>query len=170
MRFSFRSLLCVTLVFALLIGAGLWLKRNLEHGVGVAYASWGCGDLLVDFLESNSDHWPNDDADLERFYTNSGKQYVGIGSYSYLKRNFVIDFTFDPATDSASWIADPVAQRVVRYRDGGPSYVAGHEANSRVLTYLINNQAVIRCGGEPRRAPEDGFRGLPQVNSTVRPR
>ena len=154
MRFSIRWLLFVTLVFALLISGGLWLKHRLEHGIGVAYASWGCGDLLVDYLASNSNRWPNDYSDLERFYVGSGKRYVGIGSFSYLKRNFDIDFTFDPATDSESWIADPDAERVVRYRQGSAAYVAGHEANSRVLDYLIDNQAEIRRGGEPSDATE----------------
>ena len=149
MRFSLRTLFLVTLAVAVLITGGLWVKREIGHGVGVAYASWGCGELLVDFMESNCGQWPEDAHQLEKFFESSGESYVGLGSFAYLERNFEIDFTFDPATESASWISDPTARRVVNYRHGGAAYVGGHEANSRILQYLIKRQAVTRSSEQP---------------------
>ena len=146
MRFSLRTLLLVFLFVAASLAGGLWLSRQLEEGVLVAYASWGCGDLLVDYLESNSDRWPRNWEELEAFYVASGRRYVGLESFADVELNFEIDFTFDPATDTQSWIADPVPERVVRYRSGGASYVAGREANSRILLYLTEHQSDLQTG------------------------
>ncbi|WP_144058753.1 hypothetical protein [Rhodopirellula sp. SWK7] len=137
----------VTLVVAAMIGGGISLKRKLDHGIGLAYASWGCGDLLVDYLEANSNQWPSDWATLERHYEKSKKTYVGIGSFHYLQQEFEIDFDFNPVADSKAWIDNPEPERVVKYRNGSAAYVSGHEANSRVLQYLVDHRGEIQDGG-----------------------
>lgn len=140
MRFSLQTLLLITLIGATLITGGLWLKDTIEQNVAVAYASWGCGELLVDFMESNDGRWPKDMTELEAFYESSGETYPGLGSFSNLQRNVEIDFDFDPTADSAAWIENPIPERVVQYRQGSEIYVDGHEANSRILRYLTEKQ------------------------------
>ncbi len=135
LKFTLRRLLVAIAIFSVLIGIARNEYRDVVDRVMHTYASRGCGDLLVDFMKRNGNSWPQDWIELENFYNQSGRRYVGVNDFSDLKDNFEIDFSVHPQKVDFQHGGEYSEFPFVRYRHSSQA-VNCESANVIVLEYM----------------------------------
>lgn len=107
-----------------------------------AYASWGDGDLVIEFMDAHEGRWPSSWSELEEFLESTEDKTTMGGSVSDLQERIVIDFKFDIERASSEIQRDGVAPRSwpIRLRTGSNAHFEGNEPNQRVFEYLKNKK------------------------------
>ncbi len=138
-RWRFRSLIGCAVIGVLILGAGYFLHRT-NHLIQNAYAAWWVGDLVVEHLKNNDNHWPRNWDDLRDEYEAGVMRSGQPFSFDELSSRIKIDWDANPAEFLARSAGHEDAQfRVIFLADGTECHVDSHEPNQVVLEYLRSN-------------------------------
>lgn len=137
MQFSIRRLMAVVLIVALLCVCGVFL-RGLVSAPDDAYAMWGAGDLLIEFMIANDGRWPDDWDELDTYLESTSDKSTMGGSVAELEKRILINFDFDPAQARKSIRRgeSEAILRPVRTLSGFNTHFDTVEPNQRIHDYL----------------------------------
>ena len=141
MQFSIRKLFVLVAVIAVLLLGGKIVYRAV-NAPGNAYATWGIGDVIIEYMDENEGRWPKNWEELDSFLQTTSNQTTMGGSIADLRRRIVIDFEFEPTTMAREiGIHDDKPNfRPIRLRTGGGVHFKGLEPNQRIFDYLKNKR------------------------------
>jgi hypothetical protein len=161
MRFSTRTLLIATTFIAAITGTATYGLRTIDRIVGDAYRVWGTGDLVVDFMNTNNQQWPQSWSELESHYDNSNGNFPGILDFSDVQDHMQIDFSFDPTTvDLSNDDLDPPF-RAIWLRNGTNTAYVGTGPNEIVYRHLKSSPQSISSPGKLKDGEPDDPREPP---------
>lgn len=137
MQFCVRKLFALVAIMAFLL-LGCQFMYQLVNTPSDAYAAWGAGDLVIEFMEAKDGGWPSSWSELEEFLESTENKNTMGGAVSDLQKRIVIDFKFDiERASSEIQRDDDVARfRPIRLRSGSNAYFEGSGPNQRVFEYL----------------------------------
>src|ERR1700678_2484576 len=105
-RFRVSTLLVVAgLAIAMALVPAIWRLLSLDW-VDDAYALWGAGEMVVNYMEDHEGQWPKGWNDL-KLYFDAGGGRVGGWSFPDYQRRVEIRWDVDPAVLEAAAKANP---------------------------------------------------------------
>ena len=85
---------------------------SIDDGTDDAYAAWGAGEMVIDYMNTHSGRWPHDWNDLQpQFQVNNGR--VGGWTFSQFQSHIYIDFN----VNSEDLRAKAIASRYLPFQD-----------------------------------------------------
>lgn len=147
MTFALIAVVCGGLLFA------YFALTLLGPGIDDAYALWGAGDMLIDYMETQGE-WPRSWDDLRpQFDLNNGR--VGGWSFAEYQERIRIDFTADPEELRRKSIVSPYASFRVIWARRDCGVRVGDDPNQMLCNYFrqkhIDGVDPGPGGGENRR-------------------
>ncbi len=136
-RFRLRMLLTTVAILALAMALlpAFWRLLSLDS-VDDAYALWGAGDMVVEYMEDHDGRWPKGWDDL-RPYFDAGGGRVGGWSFDEYQRHVTIRWDVDPgALKAAAKASRGPTFRVIAAREWLAGTMGGHEPNEILYRYF----------------------------------
>ena len=123
---------------------------SIDDGTDDAYAAWGAGEMVIDYMNTHSGRWPHDWNDLQpQFQVNNGR--VGGWTFSQFQSHIYIDFN----VNSEDLRAKAIASRYLPFHVIWPKrrlkvYIGGHEPNQMIFEYFCRQGPATRAWNEQR--------------------
>ena len=138
MRRRWKATILVTSCTAALIGG--WVAWSVYHffayGIDNAYAQWGAGEMVVDYMKGHEGRWPKGWEDLRPAFEAGGGR-VGGWSFEKYQSRIAIDWSADPsALEAASARSDGPPFDVIHPADGIDAKIGSNGANEILHRYL----------------------------------
>src|SRR5262249_25834966 len=137
LRFRLRTLLAMVAICAIAMALlpVLWRVLSLAW-VDDAYALWGAGEMVENYMEDHDGRWPKGWDDLKPYF-DAGSGRVGGWSFAENRRHVTIRWDVDPAELKAAAEANPAPTfRVIAARKWPASTWSGHEPNECLYRYF----------------------------------
>ena len=117
-RFRLRTLMAVVAILAVaMISLPVaWRELSLDW-VDDAYALWGAGDMVVDYMEEHNGQWPKGWDDLRPYFA-AGHGRVGGWSFEEYQRHVTIRWDVDPSALEGCGEYEPPAYFPGNRREG----------------------------------------------------
>lgn len=138
MRRRWMTILLVTSCAAVLVGG--WFAWRVYHffayGIDNAYAQWGAGEMVVDYMKGHEGRWPKGWEDLRPAFEAGGGR-VGGWSFEKYQSRIAIDWSVEPmALEAASAFNDGPSFDVIHPADGIDVKIGSNGANEILYRYF----------------------------------
>lgn len=112
-------------------GAIYFVFRNIERVVKNAYAVWWVADMVVEYMRSNQNRWPQNWDDLREPYKVLTQKSGQPWTFDELRSRVDVDWKANPES-----LAKERSFRVIWLKDGTNSHYEGCEPNEIIRRYF----------------------------------
>jgi hypothetical protein len=122
------------------------------RGIDDAYALWGAGDMVIEYMESHGGAWPRKWDDLTREFDN-GNGRVGGWTFAEYQSRIRIDFAADPE----KLRQESLGQSAPTFKAIWPAWDLGDRLiDPNEMLYQYFRRSAQPRGGEGSGRPRDG--------------
>lgn len=136
-RFRLSTLLAIvaSLAIAMAVVPAVWRLVSLDW-LNDAYALWGAGEMVVNYMDHHEGRWPKGWNDLKPYFDAGGGR-VGGWSFEEYQRRVAIRWDIDPAVLEAASKANPRPTfRVIWATQGSADAIGDRDPNEILYHYF----------------------------------